>query len=252
MSGMAGVAVVAEIPCGLPGLTCSSWIGWMTVAMAFVIFVGSVYLILAAVMGRLMGYLVLSVAFWGWMILLSAVWAFGFWSQGLETPTHLGPQGRLEGWIVLGVAPDVTSPRFPVADQYPGDPWREPAEDDDEGTVTTAVQDFMAGRASEQLREEGVELEEDLEPTEFTVTEMKFAEEGGAELAAGRAFFSGGGPEVEFIAYFDQGDLPKYSYLFLIVSVIGFAVHLPFLDRAERKRRAVLTGGTAPPWRGPA
>jgi hypothetical protein len=248
MNGLVG----AEIPCGLPGLTCSSWIGWLTVAMSFVIFVGSVYLILAAVMGRLMGYLVLSVAFWGWMILLSALWLFGFWSQGLDTPTNLGPRGTEPGWVVLGVAPDVTSPRFPVADQYPDEPWRAPSGGEDIGTVTTAVQEFMAERASEQLREEGVELEEDLEPTEFTVTEVKFAEEGGARLAAGRAFFGGGGPEVEFISYFDQGDVPKFSYLFLIVSVLGFAVHIPFLDRAERKRKAVLTGGAAPPWRGPA
>jgi hypothetical protein len=40
--------------------------------------------------------------------------------------------------------------------------------------------------------------------------------------------------------------------MFLIFSTIGFAIHLPFLDRAERKRKNILTGGTAPVWRGPA
>ena len=34
--------------------------------------------------------------------------------------------------------------------------------------------------------------------------------------------------------------------------IIGFAVHLPFLDKAERKRKGVLTGGKAPPFLGPA
>lgn len=242
-----------EIPCGLPGLTCSSWVGWMTVAMAFVIFVGSVYLILASVFGRWMGYLVLSVSFWGWMILLSALWAFGFFSQGLETPTHLGPRGSEPGWVVLGTAPDVTSPRFPVVDQYPGDPWREAEEADDLGSVQTAVQEFLAEEAAHQLAEEAEEGEEiEFELTDFTVTGVRFTEDRGARLAVGKAFFGGGGPEVEFVAVFDGGDVPKFSYGFLLVSLLGFVLHLPLLDRAERKRKAVLTGGTAPPWRGPA
>jgi hypothetical protein len=40
--------------------------------------------------------------------------------------------------------------------------------------------------------------------------------------------------------------------MFLIASVVGLGIHLPFLDRAERKRKEILTGGTAPPWYGPA
>ncbi len=36
------------------------------------------------------------------------------------------------------------------------------------------------------------------------------------------------------------------------VSVVGVAIHVPFLDRAERTRKQILTGGTAPPWYGPA
>jgi hypothetical protein len=38
----------------------------------------------------------------------------------------------------------------------------------------------------------------------------------------------------------------------LIGSTLLFGAHLPFLDRAERKRKEILTGGTAPPWYGPA
>jgi hypothetical protein len=50
----------------------------------------------------------------------------------------------------------------------------------------------------------------------------------------------------------DSGSVNRYSWMFLIGSTIGFAVHLPLLDRAERKRKEILTGGTAPPWYGPA
>jgi len=46
--------------------------------------------------------------------------------------------------------------------------------------------------------------------------------------------------------------VPVYSWAFMIFSAIGLAVHLPLLDRTERKRKHILTGGTAPPWYGPA
>ena len=66
------------------------------------------------------------------------------------------------------------------------------------------------------------------------------------------AFFTLGGPEITVFAYRDSGNLPVYSVVFLGASVVLFLVHLPFLDKAERKRREFLTGGMAPPWYGPA
>ena len=81
------MSVVGDIFCG-PGITCSPVFGYLTVAMAVIIFIGSIYLILAAVFGPRMGYLVLAVAFFGWMMIFSALWAFGFWSQGPTTKTN--------------------------------------------------------------------------------------------------------------------------------------------------------------------
>jgi hypothetical protein len=40
--------------------------------------------------------------------------------------------------------------------------------------------------------------------------------------------------------------------MFLIGSALGLAIHIPLLDRAERTRKQILTGGTPPPWYGPA
>ena len=48
-----------------------------------------------------------------------------------------------------------------------------------------------------------------------------------------------------------QRERPRYSYMFLVGSVILFVIHLPLLDTAERKRKEFLTG-SAPPWYGPA
>src|SRR5437870_3404522 len=109
--------------------------GVAVIVCALILFVGSIYVLLAAVFGLRMGYLVLAVSFFAWMIIMSALWTFG-----------------------------------------------------------------------------------------------------------------AGGAEVTMFAYFDKGDVPKYSIAFFVGSLLGFLVHLPFLDRAERKRKGILTGGTAPAW----
>lgn len=252
MTGMAHV--LASIPCG-PGLECDPFVGWLTVAIAVMLFVGSVYLLLAAVFGPRMGYLVLATALFGWMMILSSLWAFGFWSQGLDTPTNLGPRGTEPHWQAFGAGIQVASNEFPVVTKYPNAPWT-PAqgEDDDRtasiGTVTTAVQDFMAEQANEDLAARGIEAT--VEPTDFTVTDIEFTSVDGTSLAGSRAFYNGGGPRVTVFTYHDSGNIPIYSFIFLGASIILFLVHLPFLDRAERKRKAVLTGGTAPEFRGPA
>ena len=65
------------------------WKGIAVTICAFILFVGSIYVLLSAVFGRRLGYLVMSVAFFAWMILFSALWTFG--APG--TPRNLGPRG---------------------------------------------------------------------------------------------------------------------------------------------------------------
>ncbi|MGH2590912.1 MAG: hypothetical protein ACRDGW_08960, partial [Actinomycetota bacterium] len=80
--------------------------GGLATVMGFVLFVGSVLLMLSFVFGRWMGYLVLAVSFFGWMIILSAVWTFGFYSQGADTPVDLGPRGLEPAWVVEAAGTD--------------------------------------------------------------------------------------------------------------------------------------------------
>jgi hypothetical protein len=230
--------------------------GGLTVVMAFVVFVGSVLLLLSAVFGRKMGYLVLAVAFFGWMILLSFTWLTGFFiSQGPTTPKNLGPRGTEPSWVVesVGTHPD---PVYEVYSTYPGgEEWRVPGtNDNDESSVqsvTSAAQAFLADRANQNL---GVDkfAPEAIQTTQFTVENIQFATSGDVSLAAAEAYFVGGGPRVTLYMRHDSGSVNRYSWMFLIGSVLGLAIHIPFLDRAERTRKEILTGGTAPPWYGPA
>lgn len=229
--------------------------GGLSVVMGFVLFIGSVLLLLSAVFGRRMGYLVLATCFFGWMLLLSSLWAFGFWSQGTQTPTNLGPRGVEPTWVVEAAG---TQPQPPIQtfSSYP-DPraWRTPGTNEaDTGSVQSvqgAVQSYLAAQVNEE-QGKGPFDPGAVQTTDFTVEDIRFAADGKASLAAARAFYNGGGPMLTVYLRHDSGSVPVYSYAFLLISVIGLAVHLPLLDRAERTRKEILTGGTAPPWYGPA
>ena len=230
--------------------------GGLTTIMGFLLFVGGPLLMLAAVFGRRMGYLVLAVSFFGWMIILSSLWTFGFYSQGVETPVNLGPRGAEPAWVVEAVGTD-PEPTYDVFGSYPEPPqWRAPGTNDNDTasvqSVTSAVQGFLAEEANRELGKQGHEPGA-ITTTQFTVELVRFAAaEGDVSLAGARAYFTGGGPLLTVYLRHDSGSVNRYSWMFLIGSAFGFAAHLPFLDRAERKRKEILTGGTAPPWYGPA
>ena len=231
--------------------------GVAVIITAFVLFVGSVYMLLAAYFGLRMGYLVLAVSFFGWMIVLSSIWVLG--PQLLGTPPNLGPRGTEPHWQVFAAGTGEVESEFAATATYPDSPWHAPdkVSQPSVDSVKTAIQQYLAARAAEDMAGQGGEggeggEEVHLDPTTFVVQDISFATVEGTHLAAGHGFFSRGGPEVSVFAYHDSGNVPVYSFSFLAGSILGFAIHLPFLDRAERRRKEILTGGAAPPWYGPA
>ena len=93
-----------------------------------------------------------------------------------------------------------------------------------------------------------------IQGTQFTIDSVQFAtaEDDKTPLAVVEAHFSGGGPQVTLALYHDSGSVPRYSLMFMVAAILLFLIHLPLLDRAEKKRKAFLTGGSAPAWYGPA
>ena len=226
--------------------------GGIGTLMGFILFIGSVLLVLAVVFGRRMGYLVLAVSFFGWMIVLSSLWTFGFWSQGLATPVNLGPRGAEPGWVVEAAGQNVENVPYDQYRTYPdGKAWQGAKPPASVQSVTGAIQSYLQEQANEEAGKTEFEPGA-FQTTDFTVENIAFAAQGAVSLAAAQAFYNGGGPTITLYLRHDSGSVPRYSWMFLIGSTVLFALHLPFLDRAERKRKEILTGGTAPPWYGPA
>src|SRR2546430_1484156 len=102
---MSHVALLALAPTFVKGV--------LVTISALVLFVGSVYLLASGVFGLRMGYLVIAVSFFGWMIIMSSLWAFGFYSQGPGTPKYLGPRGTEAHWQVFQASTQSTASKFP-------------------------------------------------------------------------------------------------------------------------------------------
>lgn len=241
---MAAIHLLAVAPTFVKGI--------LVIVCALILFVGSVYVLVSAVFGLRMGYLVLAVSFFGWMIIFSAIWAFG--APG--TLKNVGPRGTEAHWQVFAASTAPGTTLFPESVKYPGPPWHTPPPEDPEAasipTVTTAFQNYLAAQAERLLAANG-QGEVVIDPTTFVVQDVKFATaRDGTHLAAATGFLNSGGPGITLYAYHDSGNVPVWSWIFFIGSIIGFVIHLPFLDRAEKSRKAILTGGTAPAWYGPA
>jgi hypothetical protein len=239
--------------------------GIIAVLAAMILFVGSVYVILSAIFGMRMAYLVLAVSFFGWMILYSTIWVFQPTIVGVaNVKPNQGPRGTEPHWQVFAASTGPLATRFPETGKYPGPPWEAPTYKTKSATENAkpAIQNYLAAQAEKQFESQGKKVCDPAEPLEtncvtvdpttFAVEDFRFASSGRTNLVAAHAFFQAGGPELTVYAYHDSGNVPVYSWSFFFASIVGFLVHLPFLDRAERKRKAILTGGTAPPWYGPA
>lgn len=230
--------------------------------MAFILFVGSVYLLLSAILGRWMGYLLVVVAFAGWMAVLSVMWLTGFFiSQGLpsNTPRNTGPQGQQPVWVPLSAGsqnPTDLSTNYSAFSSFPERPWVEATDpaDPQVQAAQSVAQAFLAAQAN---AEHGIYDQFALDAvttSQFMVDHISFttAEDGTTQLAMVVAHFAGGGPRTQVAMYFDSGSVQRYGIYFLVISLLLLGTHIPLLDRAEKRRKAFLTGGAAPAWYGPA
>lgn len=96
--------------------------GLAATVSAIIVFCGSVWLLLALVLGPRLSYFVTASVTLGFLLLMGGVWSFG---------EPLGPVGELESYHPLGAADSIAEIPFGPAADYPEGNWVEPDSEDE-------------------------------------------------------------------------------------------------------------------------
>jgi hypothetical protein len=235
--------------------------GIAVVVTAFVLLPGSVYMLLASNFGALKGYLIAATAFFGFLVMLSAVWLFG-----LPGTTPLtGPKGTQPTFKFFTVD-DPAAATYDSVRTFQGgagNGWQEaPTGEAEPGSAEETLKaDLDTARQtalSDLIEETNRDVEDSSKELDVTNLDARvfYTIQDGTEVAAvvispkdpqegsglERPDFA---PKTTF-AYRDPGSPYLPSILFLIGSVVLFVVHLVLLGLAERRRPLGVARTPAP------
>jgi hypothetical protein len=233
--------------------------GLLVVVTAFLLLPGSVYLLLAANFGALKGYLIAATAFFGFLVLLSAIWTFGL----PGTPALTGPKG-VEPTFKFFTIDDPLASTYDSVRNFQGgagNGWQAAPEGEAEAgsaqeTLKADLDTARQTAVSELIEETNKDVEDSSEELDVTNLDPKafYTIQDGTEVAAivispkdppegsglQRPDFA---PKTTF-AYRDPGAPYLPSILFLAASLVLFLVHMLLLGLVERRRPL---GGAATP-----
>jgi hypothetical protein len=225
--------------------------GLLVVLTAFVLLPGSVYMLLAANFGALKGYLIAATAFFGFMVMLSAIWTFGL----PGTPALTGPKG-VEPTFKFFTIDDPAAGTYDRVREFQGGagngweaaPEGEAAAGSEEGTLQADLQTASQRAVADLIEETNRDVEDSSEELDVTNLDAKvfYTIQDGTEVAAivisPKTPPEGSGlqrpdfaPKTTF-AYRDPGAPYLPSILFLVGSLVLFVVHMLLLGLAERRR----------------
>jgi hypothetical protein len=225
--------------------------GLLVVLTGFVLLPGSVYMLLAANFGALKGYLIAATAFFGFLIMLSAVWLFGI----PGTTPLTGPKGTQPTFNFFTLNDPQAGTYDSVRDFQgeAGNGWQAaPAGEVQPGSPQETLKadlDTARQRAVTDFKEEAnKDVEDSSEELDVINLDAKayYTIQDGTEVAAivispktppaGSGLKRPDFAPVTSFAYRDPGNPYLPSIIFLIASVILFLVHMVLLGLAERRR----------------
>lgn len=223
------------------------WVGLAAFISAVVIFCGSVWLLLAVVMGPRLAYFVSASVTLGFVLIMGAVWSYG---------TPLGPVGELPSWNGVDAAAAGASLDFGPASSYPDSPW-EPANPDDQHEVTivgeleNSAADFLQAELDAgniDTFESGGDAIVDSEQTRllkdgdrqygavtFTVLQVEPAKGDGGDLVEDPKAVTG--EDTVIVMEYDPGNPSRPARVITAGTFLLFLAHLFGLSRAERRTR---------------
>jgi hypothetical protein len=214
----------------------------LSVPLGILAFFGSIYLLLRSNLGTRRAYLVLATSFFGFMFILSLFWTFG--APG--TPEAVGPtylptqqsDNYEPGWTPFAQDSLVAErEEYAIVQDHPSGFGSVPSEfesEAEEGADDIAsffATDDAGGVVEEDWEIEAIDYAEaDTGQPVIAVTYLETAE---GEVVDG-------GEEATLFAFFDEGAPLFPGFVFVFLSVLGFALHAFMLSRDEaRERREV-------------
>ena len=235
--------------------------GLLVVITGFVLLPGSVYMLLATNFGALKGYLIAATAFFGFLMMLSAVWLFGI----PGTTPLTGPKGTQPTFKSFTIDDPQASTYDAVRDfqGQAGNGWQAAPEGEVEaGSAQEKLKadlDTARQRAVQDLiTETNKKVENSSDELDVTNLDAKtfYTIHDGTEVAAivisPKAPPEDSGlkkpdfaPKTTF-AYRDPGNPYLPSILFLVGASVLFLVHMVLLGMAERRRPLGVTQRPAP------
>jgi hypothetical protein len=243
--------------------------GLLVVVIAFVFLPGSVFMLLASNFGALKGYLIAATCFFGFLIMLSAVWLFGI----PGTTPLTGPKGTQPTFKFFTLDDPAASTYDSVRDFQggAGNGWQpapegEVEEGSPEATLKADLDTARQTAVQDLIEETNANVEDSSEELDVTNLDAKtyYTIQDGTEVAAivisPKTPPAGSGlqrpdfaPKTTF-AYRDPGSPYLPSILFLIASSVLFVVHMLLLGVVERRRPLGVAQPHAPaePERQPA
>ena len=207
----------------------------VTVA-SIIVFIGSIFLLLALVMGGRLAYFVTASVTLGILVILGVVWSIN----------PLGPVGKLPEWEPEAAADTVSQINFAPMASYPNAPWQEPAENDAE---QVALASAMQGVATAALQSGITSGKVKNFPTTATAvvdaTKTRLLMQGNKQYGAVTyGPTTGGSKSAVALFFYNPGDPLGPPRKITLGLFIVFALHLFGMNRIERKAKTAGNGGS--------
>ncbi|HVL65250.1 MAG TPA: hypothetical protein VM573_08800 [Actinomycetota bacterium] len=205
-----------------------------------IVFCGSVWLLLAVVMGSRLAYFVTATVTLAFTLMMGLVWSF----------TPLGPLGELPSFQPEAIGASPSELDFGQASAYPEGEWRVPDAEDETESQHVSDLESSAGDYLEQAIEEGeVTTFESAGDAQVVADSARLIEIGGTEYGAvlmqpapdegaEAETASVGDPNTVLVVMeFDPGNPQGLARTITIGTLLLFLLHMFGLSRAERRAR---------------
>ena len=208
--------------------------GVAAVIAGIIVFCGSIFLLLAMVMGGRLAYFVTASVTLAFLLMMAIVWSIN----------PLGPVGKLPEWDPLDIGADAAAFNFGPAADYPEGSWQQVDTDDLDQTAKASELESSATSYLETAIDQGdVDTFESASDAAVNTDLTRLLEQGGKEYGAVTLEPAQGsqGEDTVVVMSYDAGNPLGPPRVIAVGTFILLALHLVGLSMSERRARQPAT-----------